>query len=90
MTSVCAGKCGAGSSARGQVGAGVGGLQGHSLLLSKQAPEPTERMPGACVRSVISLVQVKPVGLAGWFLPTAFSWRRRQMAGVWPGVYRRG
>lgn len=46
MTSVCTGKCGAGSSARGQVGAGVGGLQGHSLLLSKQAPEPMERMPG--------------------------------------------
>lgn len=69
---------------------GVGGLQGHLPLLSKQAPEPMARMLCACVRSVISPVQVKPVGLAGWFLPTAFSWRRRQMVGVWPGVYCRG
>lgn len=35
------------------------------------------RMPCARLRSVISLVQVKPVRLAGWIPPAVFSWHRK-------------
>lgn len=46
-----------------------------------------EALPCAGWRFVISLVQVKPVRLAGWFPPAGPAGGRRQMAGPWPGEY---